>query len=352
MIPRAPKLFSSFRSAGVALTIWACSVAGATYDKQSIIDPTGKQAAHVESLWWLYIWILAGIYVLVLAFLAAAVLRRRKRYELGYAVPPELPTKPERGLATAVIIAVAVSLILLVVFFASDLVTGQRINQLSRAENPVKIKLKAQQWWWEIKYDDDLLSNTVTTANEMHLPTGRPVRISMDSPDVIHSFWVPNLSGKRDIIPGHPTDIFIQADEPATLVGQCAEFCGYQHANMRFTVTAEPEAKFEKWLAQRRQSAAKPQTASQKRGQQVFLATSCVMCHAISGTPARATIGPDLSHIASRPTLAAGTLPNTRGHLGAWILDPQRIKPGTKMRTTSISPADLQALLDYLESLK
>jgi cytochrome c oxidase subunit 2 len=195
-------------------------------------------------------------------------------------------------------------------------------------------------------------SNLLTTANEIHIPVGRPIDFELQSADVIHSFWIPNLSGKRDMIPGRATHTVMQADRPGTYWGQCAEFCGYEHAKMRFDVIAEPEADFQKWLAASRQPAAEPTTDSQKRGQQVFMGRSCVMCHTIQGTMAGGMIGPELTHLASRSKIAAGSLPNKRGHLAGWIADPQQIKPGIRMPPNALAPAELQALLDYLENLK
>ena len=192
----------------------------------------------------------------------------------------------------------------------------------------------------------------VTTANEIHVPVGRPVQFELHSTDVIHSFWAPNFNGKKDLIPGHPTTLLITASRAGTFRGQCAEYCGAQHAHMRFVMVAEPVAAFDGWLAAQRQPSAAPGTEEEKKGLQVFTSSSCVLCHTIQGTSARGTVGPNLTHIASRPRLAAGTLPNNEGHLGGWILDPQQIKPGAHMPQNNLSPADLKALLSYLETLK
>jgi cytochrome c oxidase subunit 2 len=213
------------------------------------------------------------------------------------------------------------------------------------------IRVTGHQWWWEVQYQDPTPSQIVTTAAAIHIPVGRTVQFELRSADVIHSFWVPNLHGKRDLIPGHPTRIFLRADRPGTFRGQCAEYCGYQHAYMRFVVVAEPEGRFQDWLEAQRQPTADPATERQRRGQQVFLGTTCVLCHTIQGTPARGRVGPDLTHLGSRP-LIGGLLPNTRGHLAGWIVDPQRIKPGVRMPLNVVNPGDLDALLDYLESLK
>jgi cytochrome c oxidase subunit 2 len=184
------------------------------------------------------------------------------------------------------------------------------------------------------------------------VPVGRPVVVELRSADVIHGFWIPNLGVKRDLIPGETTSIWFQADAPGVYRGQCAEFCGHQHAKMALLVVAEPADSFAGWLARQRDSASTPADSLARRGQEVFLASSCVMCHAIQGTPAGSRVGPNLTHLAGRGTLAAGTLPNTRGNLAGWILDPQRIKPGVRMPPNEIAPDDLHALLAYLEGLK
>jgi cytochrome c oxidase subunit 2 len=219
-------------------------------------------------------------------------------------------------------------------------------------EKAVRIRATGHQWWWEFRYDDPTPSNMFTTANEIHIPIGRPVEFELQSTDVIHSFWIPNLHGKRDMIPGHPTRTVLQADKAGTYWGQCAEFCGYEHAKMRFKVVAESDADFQKWLAAARQPAAEPTTDSQKKGRAIFLGRTCVMCHTIGGTIAGAMTGPELTHLASRSKIAAGTLPNTRGYLAGWIANPQQIKPGVRMPPNALPPDELQALLDYLESLK
>ena len=172
------------------------------------------------------------------------------------------------------------------------------------------------------------------------------------SHDVIHSFWVPNLHGKRDLVPGYVTAIWMQADRSGIYRGQCAEFCGRQHAHMAFEIVAESEADFERWLDAQRRLAVEPQTDAEQRGREVFLARRCSTCHTIRGTGAFATVGPDLTHVASREALAAGTIPNTRGHLAGWIVNPQTIKPGTAMPSNLLPADDLHALMAYLEILR
>jgi cytochrome c oxidase subunit 2 len=178
------------------------------------------------------------------------------------------------------------------------------------------------------------------------------VEFVLRSADVIHSFWVPNLAGKKDLFPGRLTRLFVRADRVGAYTGQCAEFCGNQHASMRFQVIVDPPERFQQWLAAQRTPAAAPVTAEQRRGQAVFLGTTCVMCHSVQGTPARSHVGPDLTHVASRRWIASGFLPNTRAHLAGWVADPQRIRPGVRMPMNPLPPQDLRALLEYLESLR
>jgi cytochrome c oxidase subunit II len=216
----------------------------------------------------------------------------------------------------------------------------------------VGIEVVGHQWWWEVHYLVAQASDSFVTANEIHIPVGETVRLTLRADDVIHSFWVPNLHGKKDLIPGQVNLLYLSADRPGTFRGQCAEFCGAQHAHMALFVVAEPKENFAGWEEKQRRPAKQPQNAEQERGQQVFLRGPCVMCHTIQGTMAGATTGPDLTHIASRLSIGAGRLPNTRGHLGGWILDPQTLKPGNLMPPNLLPPEDFQALLSYLDSLE
>jgi cytochrome c oxidase subunit 2 len=179
-----------------------------------------------------------------------------------------------------------------------------------------------------------------------------PVVLKVSSQDVIHSFWVPNLHGKRDLIPGQITHTWIQADRPGVYRGQCAEFCGHQHAHMAFNVVAEPMDNFLAWIAHQRQPAPDPTTDEERRGHDVFMQSPCVSCHTIRGTDAGSHLGPELTHVASRLTIAAGTLPNVRGHLAGWVANAQSIKPGSRMPPNLLQPGDLQAVLTYVRSLR
>jgi len=286
----------------------------------------------------------AVVFVLVVAALFWATLRRRR-------VEEPSDDRRERSVRTGVIVATAATTIILFVFLILDLSVGRAITTNPGPE-ALQVRVTGHQWWWEIQYRDSLPQNWATTANEIHVPVGRPVLFELRSTDVIHSLWPPNLNGKRDLIPGNENSIWFQADSAGVYRGQCAEFCGHQHAKMAFLIVAEPPDSFSAWLVRQRDTAMTPTDSVALRGQEVFLSSSCVMCHAIGGTPAGSRIGPDLTHLASRRTIAAGTLPNTRGNLAGWIVNPQAIKPGVRMPSTRLDSDDLQALLTYLETLE
>lgn len=315
---------------------------------QSALAPVGPQSARIGRLFWLYFGVSVVVYVGVGILITAALLRRGRRRRMP---PLRSPPGPLEGrLARAVWGGVAVTAATLFVLLLGDYSTGRAVRSLADP-GALTIKVTGHQWWWEVEYQDPTPSRLVATANEIHIPVGRTVRLDLRSSDVIHSFWVPNLHGKKDLIPGHPAQTFVRADRAGIFRGQCAEFCGLQHAFMRLVVVAEPEDEFEGWLEARRRPPPAPASAREERGRRVFLGSTCVMCHAVQGTPAQSRVGPDLTHLAGRPLLG-GVLANTRGNLAGWVVDPQRIKPGIRMPMNPIEPEDLDPLLDYLESLK
>jgi cytochrome c oxidase subunit 2 len=217
---------------------------------------------------------------------------------------------------------------------------------------PLVVRVTGAQWWWKAEYSDNTPALRLTTANEIHLPLGRPARIVLQADDVIHSFWVPNLAGKEDLIPGRLNVMTITPRRAGVFRGQCAEFCGLEHALMGLTVTVEEPAAFEAWRQRQLAAAAAPTTPQQIEGQQIFQAKACVSCHRIGGTDAGGMLGPDLTHIASRSTLAAGTLPNTPEAMRRWIADPQAHKPGSNMPKVPLSGHEVSRLAEYMESLR
>lgn len=217
----------------------------------------------------------------------------------------------------------------------------------------VRVEVTGQLWWWRVRYLDAQGQAIAETANEIHLPAGEPVEITLLSDNVIHSFWVPNLAGKLDMIPGHANRLRLHAREPGVFRGQCAEYCGAQHAKMAFHVVAQAPADFRRWLQEQAAPATVEQAPQLQRGQSLFFANRCGVCHTVRGTPAEGTLGPDLTHLGSRGWIAAATLPNNEGTLAGWIADPQHIKDGARMPAyRRFSGEDLRALSAWLLSLK
>jgi cytochrome c oxidase subunit 2 len=309
---------------------------------QSALHPAGPQAASISHLWWLMFWTCSAVYVLVIAALLTAIARRR--------TDAHTPTG-ERALKRAVVGATAATIVILFGLLIASVATGRAVASLGAAEALV-INVTGNQWWWDVTYENPTPSLQVKTANELHIPVGRQIRIQLKSNDVIHSFWVPNLHGKMDLIPGRQNALWLQADKPGVYRGQCAEYCGLQHANMALTVIAESADDFERWIVAQRKPAPPPSTPEQQRGMEIVERGPCAMCHAVMGTAAGGRTAPDLTHVATRSTIAAGTSPNTRGYLAGWIIDPQHMKPGAKMPPTGLSAEELHAVLAYLETLR
>jgi cytochrome c oxidase subunit 2 len=304
-----------------------------------VLETGGLQAAQIARLFWIF----AGVGGVVWGGITIATGRSLRLAES--AANPALHGR----LVRAVAIAAVMTVITLFVLLFLSVRTGRAVNSVGVPARTVKVV--GHKWWWEFQYDPSLPSRVVT-ANELHLPLGTPVLLQLESQDVIHSFWVPALHGKKDLVPGKPGSLVIRADTAGTYAGRCAEFCGLQHANMGFTVVAEDRARFDSWLAHQAEPGAEPATPEQERGRQVFLGTRCAFCHTVAGSGARGVVGPDLTHVASRQRVGAGALPNTRGHLAGWVVDSQALKPGNLMPPTLLHPDELQPLLDYLESLR
>ena len=320
-----------------ALGVCACS------GNQAGLNPHGPIARSIAVHAWTLITVCAVVYVAVMiAFFISLGRRRRESDDL---------TETTTRLTRNVVIAVGLTVVILIGIATSSVIAGRGTYSPSGA-GAITVDVIGHQWWWDFQYHDVTPSDVVTSPNELHIPVGVPVVLKVMSTDVIHSFWVPNLMAKRDLIPGMVTNTWIQADDAGVYRGQCAEFCGYQHAHMAFDVVAEPMDKFQAWIRQQRQPAEEPATDQQRRGRDVFMQSPCVTCHSIRGTDAGSHIGPELTHVASRLTLAAGTLPNARGHLAGWIANSQSIKPGNRMPPNPLAPEDFQALLTYVRSLR
>jgi cytochrome c oxidase subunit II len=309
----------------------------------SVLQALGVHAQHIEFVWHTMLWVCGSMYIIVIAFLMHAIWRRQR------------DSQPESSQAHRMSVALAgwIGLMILGLFglVLTSFLTDRALVHAA-AEPEVTLKVTGYQWWWAIEYTEPDPSRRVRTANEIHLPVGSQVHVELASNDVIHSFWVPNLNGKRDLIPGRSTEIRLQPLQVGRYRGQCAEFCGLQHAHMALEVIVESQQDFDAWYE--RQLATPPPSTEPNaaRGQQVFFTSACNMCHAIAGTDAAATVGPDLSHVASRRTLAAGALPNDPEHLRRWLENPQRVKPGNHMPIVSLRAEDLDALVAYLGTLQ
>jgi len=311
---------------------------------QSALDPHGPVARTILDLGWVLFGVTVVVYVLVLAGLAWALLRQRREADATPAA--------DRRFTSIVAALTVVTTLTLVGLVAVSEVSGRALG-VPQAPHPVMVDIVGHQWWWEFRYRDDRdPSKVVTSPNELHIPVGVPIVLNAMSQDVIHSFWVPNLTGKRDLIPGQVTTTWMQADTAGIYRGQCAEFCGPSHAKMAFVVVAEPVEKFQAWIQHQREPAGEPAAGQAMQGHDVFLSRQCTLCHAIQGTPAGAHLGPDLTHVGSRMTIASGTLENEPTPLNAWVENAPSIKPGVRMPPHMLETSEREAVVAYLRSLQ
>ena len=285
--------------------------------------------------------IVGGIALVIFIGVEAALIYAAWRYRASRSTGPVPQIQGHRTLEIA---WTAIPIVILAVVLVLMLGTMSEISATQSPSGPAALTITARgyQWWWEFRYPGD-----VVVANDMHIPANTTIDLALESADVVHSFWVPSLAGKTDLIPGRTNHLRLYASHPGTYPGQCAEFCGVEHAWMRITVIADAPADFQKWL----DGQAAPRAGS-GTGEQVFTQNVCASCHTIRGTAAKGTAGPDLTHVGSRTTLGAGILPNDVASMRAWLDDPQRYKPGSFMPHVPLSAADLDALAAYLESLK
>jgi cytochrome c oxidase subunit 2 len=316
--------------------------------EQSALAPRSPQARDIASLFW---WMMGAAWIglaLVVALLLLSWVRRRRR---GLRGDDDRGREPgERGSVAIVIGAGIVVPIILIstLFVISDLFVIRTTQAPAATATRLTVLVVGHQWWWEVRYP----GSDAVTANEIHIPVRTPVRLEVRTDDVIHSFWVPQLNRKIDANPGMTNAIELYADRPGRYRGECAEFCGLQHAHMGMYVFADEPAAFRRWLARESQPAAEPSSALAQRGERAFQTGACSSCHAIRGTDATSGVGPDLTHVASRTTLAAATIPNRRSFLAGWIVDPQHVKPGNQMPNVNLNGRELRALVAYLRGLR
>jgi cytochrome c oxidase subunit 2 len=309
----------------------------------SVLHPAGPQASQVYALWHQLAITATVVFVLVVAGLLYAALHRR--------TAPVPPHTADRRAGRAIGAAVSVTVAILMCFVGASLWADRAVTAPSGV-TPLHIRVIGHEWWWELQYDDSVPQHLVVTANEMHVPTGRPVRLELTSSDVIHSFWVPNVSGKMDLVPGRTNWLSFQVDSAGTWRGACAEFCGLQHARMKLTLVAERPDQFARWLAREGSVVAAIPDSLMEPGRQVFEASGCALCHTVRGTQANGLVGPDLTHVGGRQTIAAGALANTPENLTTWIADPSGIKAGTMMPPTRTNTRAMHELVVWLESLR
>ena len=305
----------------------------------------GPAAEQIGDLFWTMT--ILGAIVFVIFCLALIYALRHRR---GQVDPPTLEAD-RRSTRMILLYGGLIPALILVPLFIWTVSTLDAIDPRSRRPDLV-VDLVGKQWWWEVRYRDSVPGRVFTTANELHVPVGKRVELRLTATDVIHSFWVPELHGKTDLIPGRENVTWIQADRPGVYSGRCAEYCGIQHATMGLLVVAQPEEEFETWAAGQRRSAAEPRDSITARGREAFLGSGCALCHRVRGTTAGGLLGPDLTHLASRRTLASALLPNTAGHLGGWIANPQALKPGSRMPRVPMSREQFGLIHRYLLSLE
>ena len=310
----------------------------------STLSTAGVNGSSETALGWFLLIVASIVVVVTIALVLAAALRRHLHTD-GMGSAGEMRWITIGGIIIPVVILTVAFLLTITTINAVGAPPGN-------APYAATIDVTGHQWWWEVTYRDSIPEHQFTTANEIHIPVGEPVKFTLAANDVIHSFWVPALAGKVDLIPGQHNTLWLEAKRPGVFMGPCGEYCGTQHANMRVTVVAESPDAYALWLARQRQPAPAPSDSLAVAGFTVFARAGCATCHTVRGTMAGGGVGPDLTHIASRKMLAAGAIANTPGGLGGWITGAQGVKPGCDMPNMAIAPRDLAPLVAYLESLR
>jgi cytochrome c oxidase subunit 2 len=315
-----------------ALLVTGCGAAN------SIVNPKGSEAKSIAGIWWVAFGLATFVYVVVSGLIIYAITRGHRK---------GARTSGLRENSFIWVGGVIVPVLILAVIAVLTVQTTASLRAASPDE--LHIDVTGKLWWWGVRYP----ASGIVTANELHLPAGQPVDIHLTSDNVVHSFWVPQLAGKEDVIPGQPNDLRFTAKTVGTYIGECAEFCGLQHAHMGFRVVVQTPADFGRWVARRQIVPSEPVSDEAAKGATIFDAQACAGCHTIRGTSANGKVGPDLTDFGSRPTIGAGALENHQQNLEKWIRDAPAIKPGTAMPSfRSLSEGDIAAITAYLESLK
>ncbi len=324
------------------LVLTAAGLLAGCTNKQSALDAHGASASALKDLIVFVTAICLIIWLLVVGFLGWSLLRRNNDIRRD--------AQAERRMTQAVVAAIGATALVVLVLTLASFFTTRSIS--SEGDVALTVRVKGQQWWWQFSYEHADQERNFQTANELHVPVGKDVRLILESIDVIHSLWIPSLAGKQDMIPGRLNVLRIRADREGVYRGQCAEFCGLQHSHMAFMVVAENEEDFQRWEKNQRKTATEPPNAEAAAGKAVFISKQCAACHTVRGTSAGGTSGPDLTHVGSRRTIGAGLLETTRGSLAAWIADPQTLKPGNNMPIVPLTSDELRDVSAYMESLR
>src|SRR5690348_13733505 len=317
----------------LALCILAASTLAGCSGWQSSLNPQGPHAQHIATLFWIFVVVCGLVWLAVCVVLVVGVARRRGAPR----DPLDVAPARERRIGHLVL-ALAGATGVVVVAFTLLSYFAQRDLWAAPGER-MTVRVAGHQWWWDVLYEDPVRARSFASANEIHIPVNTPVRVRLETRDVIHSFWVPALAGKMDQITGRQNEQELLATRAGVYRGQCAEFCGREHAKMALLIVASPPEEFKAWREAQNRAAERPDDPVRQHGLQVFQLRGCALCHTIRGTDAGGRLGPDLTHLASRRTIAAGTAPLTSGHLAAWIADPQHVKPGTQMPPSALRGA-------------
>jgi cytochrome c oxidase subunit 2 len=332
------------RVRAVALVLLCGAVAGCG-GGQSALDPQSRASRDIATLWWWMFVIACVVFAGAIGLLGIAWLRRRRA-----GLPVVEGERPKLNLGLVVVFGIGIPIVVNVTLFViANFVVIKDTEAPAATTTPLTIEVTGRQWFWQVRYPGGA---DVVTANEIHIPARTRVNVVATTGDVIHSFWVPQLNRKIDMIPGRRNRILLYADRPGRYRGQCAEFCGVQHAHMAMYVYAQEPADFQRWLREQAAPARSPTTSAQRAGEQAFSTNGCPSCHTVRGTDADGRVGPDLTHVGSRTTLAALTLPNDEADLAKWLRDPQHVKAGNRMPDLDLSRRDIDALVAYLEGLK
>ncbi|MHB1132291.1 MAG: cytochrome c oxidase subunit II [Chloroflexota bacterium] len=324
---------------GVGLILVGLGLLSGCQNSPSILEPASPQASSIANLAWLMIYIALPVFVGVELLLVYTVWRFRSRGD------EREPEQIEGHKRIEILWTAAPGLVLIAMLY----LTFQTMAfVLETPPESMLVQVHGHQFWWELKYDD----GTLVTANEIHIPVGQSVRVELHSTDVIHSFWVPELGGKTDLVPGHINANTYRAIRTGIYRGQCAEFCGLQHAYMGFLVFVDSPTDYQAWLENERKPAVAPTTPEAQQGQQLFNQRGCANCHALAGTAARGVIGPNLTHMGSRSTIGANLLENTPDNMSRWLADPQQFKPGNLMPNLGLDESAVRQLTAYMGSLR